>query len=54
MDTSVTVTGKRARLPADAAESLNGPIYAQDGRYRMDSPSPAFVADRAVAKGHAQ
>ena len=44
IDSSVTVTGKRGRPPADVVEALNGPTDTQDRRYRVDGRRLAFFS----------
>ena len=53
MDTSVSVTGKRGRTPADVAEHIDGPPQNQERRCRADDLCFAFVANKEVVKEHA-
>ena len=53
-DTSVAVTGKWGRPPANAAEALNDPTRSEEKRYRVDTFRLALVADKEGVTGHAQ
>ena len=53
-DTSEAAAGKRGQTPENVAENLGASVRSQNKRCRVGGRHVAFVAEKEVAKEHAQ